>query len=117
MQDLDTIKAIVSSFPEVTEEPHFEKTSFRVRKKIFCTYDDKDRIAVIKLSSVDQHVFSSAPGNAIYAVPNKWGNQGWTCIVLQKVKKALLRDALTTAYCEVAPKKLAFIVRPPHKNP
>jgi hypothetical protein len=38
-------------------------------------------------------------------VPNKWGKQGWTFIDLNSVDEALFVDALTTAYCEVAPKK------------
>jgi hypothetical protein len=41
----------------------------------------------------------------IYPVPNKWGLQGWTLIDLQKIKKPMLRDAVTTAYHEVTAKK------------
>jgi hypothetical protein len=40
-------------------------------------------------------------------VPNKWGKLGWTYIELQKVKKNVLKDALTRSYCLTAPKKLA----------
>ena len=46
------------------------------------------------------------------SVPNKWGKQGWTFVEMQKVKKELFIDALTTAYCEVAPKKLTDQIRP-----
>jgi hypothetical protein len=45
-------------------------------------------------------------------VDNKWGKQGWTIIEMQKIRKEIFVDALTTAYCEVAPKKLADQVRP-----
>lgn len=31
----------VLSFPETTEEPHFEKTAFRIRKKTFFRYFKK----------------------------------------------------------------------------
>jgi len=31
---------------------------------------------------------------------------------MKKVNKALFSDVITTAYCEVAPKKLAVRVRP-----
>lgn len=111
MISLNTLRKIALSFPEVTEEPHFEKTSFRVKKKIFATYDDKNKKACIKLSEIDQNVFSSAGKTTIYPVDNKWGKQGWTLIEMSKVNKALFIDALTTAYCEVAPKKLAEQVR------
>lgn len=112
MVTIDTLRKIALSFPEATEEPHFEKTSFRVKKKIFATYDDKLKRACIKLSEIDQDVFSSADKTIIYPVDNKWGKQGWTIIELEKVHEDLFKDALTTAYCEVAPKKLAEQLHP-----
>ena len=112
MVSIDTFRKLAFSFPETTEKPHFEKTSFRVKKKIFATYDEKHKRACLKLSEIDQDVFSSSDKTIIYAVPNKWGKQGWTFVELQKVKKELFIDALTTAYCEVAPKKLADQIRP-----
>lgn len=111
MISIDQIRAIALSLPETTEEPHFEKTSFRIKKKIYATFDQKTNRVVLKLSQVDQDVFSSAPGRAIYPLPNKWGKQGWTQVEMSKVNRALFTDALTTAYCEVAPKKLAAQVR------
>jgi predicted DNA-binding protein (MmcQ/YjbR family) len=100
-----TFRALALSFPEATEEPHFEKTSYRVKKKIFATYDAATHRACIKLSAIDQDVFSTAAKGSIFPVPNKWGKQGWTFIELNSVDEALFVDALTTAYCEVAPKK------------
>jgi predicted DNA-binding protein (MmcQ/YjbR family) len=112
MVTIETFRKLAFSFPEATEEPHFEKTSFRVKKKIFATYDDKLKRACIKLSEIDQDVFSSADKSIIYALDNKWGKQGWTLIEMEKVHKDLFEDALITAYCEVAPKKLTEQVRP-----
>ncbi len=106
MVTIDTFRKIAVSFPEVSEEPHFDKISFRVKTKIFATYDDQNKMACIKLSEIDQSVFSSGE-NGISAVENKWGKQGWTLIDLKCVNKSLFIDALTTAYREVAPKKLA----------
>lgn len=111
MVSIDTFRKLALSFPEVTEEPHFEKTSFRVKKKIFATYDVTKKRACIKLSEIDQDVFSSSDNTIIFPVDNKWGLQGWTLIEMNKVRIALFTDALTTAYCEVAPKKLADQIR------
>ena len=111
MVSIDTFRKLALSFPEVTEEPHFEKTSFRVKKKIFATYDDIKKRACIKLSEIDQDVFSSADKTIIFPVDNKWGKQGWTLIEMSKVRKELFIDALTTAYCEIAPKKLSDQIR------
>ena len=108
----DILRKLALSLPETTEEPHFEKTSFRVKKKIFATYDEKENKACLKLSEMDQDIFSISDSEAIYAVPNKWGKQGWTIIEVDKVKIELLEAALITAYREVAPKKLADLVPP-----
>lgn len=112
MVSIDTFRKLALSFPDVTEEPHFEKTSFRVKKKIFATFDEIKKRACIKLSEIDQNVFSSIDKTIIFPVDNKWGKQGWTLIEMRKVKKDIFIDALTTAYCEVAPKKLADQIRP-----
>jgi predicted DNA-binding protein (MmcQ/YjbR family) len=101
------LRKLVLSFPETTEELHFEKTSFRVKKKIFATYDNKNNRTCIKLSEIDQDVFSSADKSITFPLDNKW----WTLIKMNKVHKDLFIDALTTAYCEVAPKKPADQIR------
>mgnify|MGYP001220149742 CR=1 FL=1 len=111
MVSIDTYREIALSFPETTEEPHFEKISFRVKKKIFATYDDKNKSASVKLSEIDQDVFTKVDRTIIYPVDNKWGKQGWTIIELKKVRKDFFADVLMAAYCEVAPKKLADQVR------
>lgn len=111
MVSIDTFRKLALSFPEATEEPHFEKTSFRVKKRIFATYDDKLKRASVKLSEADQSVFSLIDKTIIYPVGNKWGKQGWTLIEMKRVQKDLFTDALTTAYCEVAPANLAELVR------
>lgn len=112
MVNIETFRKLALSFPEATEEPHFEKTSFRVKKKIFATYDNIKKRACIKLSEIDQDVFSSPDKTIIFPVNNKWGKQGWTLIEMSKVHNKVFKDALATAYCEVAPKKLADQVRP-----
>ena len=93
--------------PEAVQLPHFEKTSFRVRKKIFATLDTAHQKVVVKLSEVDQSVFSDYDRSVIYPVPGAWGKQGWTVIELKKVRKTMFRDALQTAYSTVAPKVLS----------
>jgi hypothetical protein len=112
MVTIDTFRNIALAFEGVTEAPHFEKTSFRVNKKIFATYDAIHNRACIKLSPIDQDVFAAFDKTIIYPVANKWGVQGWTIVELKKIKKAMCLDALTTAYCTVAPKKMADKYKP-----
>jgi predicted DNA-binding protein (MmcQ/YjbR family) len=107
MVDITTFREIALSFDEAMEEPHFEKTSFRIKKKIFATLDLDNNKAVLKLSEIDQSVFSAFDNSIIYPVSGTWGKQGWTVVELKKVRKDMLLDALTRAYCNVAPKKLS----------
>jgi predicted DNA-binding protein (MmcQ/YjbR family) len=112
MIDLKTVRKLALAFEEAVEQPHFENQSFRIKKKIFATLNAKTNKACLKLSPIDQSVFSEIDSSVIYPVPNKWGKQGWTLIELKKVRKDVFKDALTTAYCHVAPKKLAEKYQP-----
>ena len=91
-------RTLALSLPGSTEMPHFEKASFRTKKKIFATLSEENNQAVLKLSLVDQSVFCAFDKTIIYPVNNKWGKQGWTVVELKKVRKSMLKDALTTAY-------------------
>ncbi|MBW8198482.1 MmcQ/YjbR family DNA-binding protein [Flagellimonas abyssi] len=105
MATFGTLEKIILDFPEITVEPHFEKISFRVKNKIFATYDEKNNRVTVKLSECEQDKFSSLDSQ-IYPVDNKWGKQGWTFIDLSEVNQDLLTKILIVAYCEVAPRKL-----------
>jgi len=103
-----TFRELALAFDEAEELPHFEKASFRVKKKIFATLNEKQQRATLKLSENDQSIFSLyGDKTAVFPVPNKWGKQGWTQFLLDKVDEEFFSDALTAAYCEVAPKNLA----------
>ncbi|WP_316771556.1 MmcQ/YjbR family DNA-binding protein [Pedobacter frigiditerrae] len=101
MVTLELFRRLALSFTEVNEQPHFEKISFRVDKRIFATYDAKKNQACLKLNEIDQSVFSSFDISNISPVANKWGKQGWTLFNLDKIREDLFTDALTTAYHNV----------------
>jgi predicted DNA-binding protein (MmcQ/YjbR family) len=107
MISLASVRKLALALEGVDEKPHFEKISFRVKNKIFATVDIKANIVVLKLSEIDQSVFSDYGNSIIYPVPGAWGRQGWTMVEMKKVRKDLFKDALITAYCNVAPAKLS----------
>jgi len=104
MVDVNTFRQLALSFAGAEEQPHFEKTSFRVKKKIFATHAAGSSIICVKLSAVDQSVFCAFDKTIIYPVDNKWGKQGWTIVDLKKIRKEMLMDILTTSYKEVVKK-------------
>ena len=105
MVSLQTARAIALTFEGAVEQPHFEKPSFRIKKKIFMTLDEPKNIACIKLPEIEQDIFCTIDANMIYPVPNKWGKQGWTLINLKLIKKELFQEALTASYGYVLNKK------------
>jgi len=110
MATFGTLEKIALAFPEVTVEPHFGKISFRIKKKIFATYDERSHRVTVKLSEIGQDGFSSS-SSSIYQVGNKWGKQGWTLVELSEISEELLAEVLRAAYCKVAPKKLSELVQ------
>jgi hypothetical protein len=106
MVKVEAFRTLALSFPEVVELPHFHLISFRINKKIFTTLSEKDQRAMVQLSLIDQSVFCAFDPSIIYPVPGAWGKKGATYFELTKIKKAMLKDALSLAYCRVAPKAL-----------
>ncbi|SER16746.1 MmcQ/YjbR family DNA-binding protein [Pedobacter rhizosphaerae] len=102
-----TFKNLALAFEEVTEQPHFEKTSFRVKKKIIATLDEKTLKASFKLTEIDQSVFCTFKPKQIYPATGAWGRQGWTIFELADLPTEIIQDALTLSYRNVAPKNLA----------
>ena len=108
----NAFRKIALAFPEAVEEPHFEKTSFRVRKKIFATLAPEKGEAVLKFTPLDQSIFCESGGPGVNPVPGRWGEQGWTAVELSGVEAAFVKDLLARAYCTVAPARLAAMVDP-----
>ncbi|WP_333819287.1 MmcQ/YjbR family DNA-binding protein [Ohtaekwangia sp.] len=106
MIDLKEARKLALSLPESSEEDHWGRPSFRVKKKIFLTLWPAEKRAVVKLSTVDQSVFCDYNAAVFYPVPGAWGKQGWTNIELQKVRKDMFKDALNLSWQSVAPKSL-----------
>jgi hypothetical protein len=106
MVSVNTFRKMVTSFKEVEELPHFDKTSFRVRKKIFSTLEVKRKRACLKFTDMQQADFIAYNSDIVYPVPGKWGKMGWTYFELSKVPSSIVKDALRISYLDIAPKSL-----------
>lgn len=111
MISLDKVRKLALALPGTNEEPHFEKISYRVNKKIFATVDQENKKIVLKFDLNDQDFFSLASKGSVYPIENKWGQQGWTCVEMKSTDLALFEDMLVVSYCNVAPKRLVEAVR------
>ena len=109
---LADVRRLALALPEATESPHFDRTSFRVRDKMFAMYSNNHhgdgRIAVVvKAVKEFQEVLVSADPKRFY-VPPYVGHKGWVGVRLDvAVDWAELADILRDAYLMIAPPKLA----------
>jgi hypothetical protein len=82
---------------------------FRVRGgKIFATlaYPDK-KWGMVKLTPEQQQEFVAAEPDIFQPVKGGWGRGGATNVRLQSASVKALKPAVTAAWCNAAPKKLA----------
>ncbi|MFZ4798785.1 MAG: MmcQ/YjbR family DNA-binding protein [Bacteroidia bacterium] len=100
-------KKLVLSFPESIETPHRDMFCYKIKGKIFVTHNKKENRCCVRLSQEEQPLFCMIDAKLIYAVPNKWGNYGWTLVNLKAIDMEMLMEVLTAAYSTVAPPKLA----------
>jgi hypothetical protein len=101
MIDSKFIRNLALSFPDTSESPHFDKASFRYKKKIFATLAEKKQHLVLKLSPADQSVYIDYDDTIFSPATGAWGKQGWTIIDMKKVRKDMAKDAMKLAYVRV----------------
>jgi hypothetical protein len=105
MVTLETAREIAMSMPEAEEFDHFGRPAFRIKKKkVFATLWPVENRMMVKLSPIDQSVFTAFDPAIFYPVPNKWGLNGATFVELSKVRLDMLQDAITTAWETVSVK-------------
>lgn len=106
MLNAATFRQLALALPETDEAPHHKIISFRVKKKVFATLNAHAGRGTVRLSPENRPVFAAISRGAIYPVPNKWGNFGWTHVDLATVEMEICKDALQMAWWETAPPKL-----------
>lgn len=94
----EEVKVIALSFEETDEKPHFHRTAFTVKGKIFATVLVKDGTLNLMFDTQTQFIFCPPNSDVIFPVPNKWGLKGATTINLNKATKKLVNKALQAAY-------------------
>ena len=101
-------RKLALSFPEAIESAHMHHPDFRVRGKIFATleYPNKDW-AVVKLTLREQKRFIQRDPDVFQPVKGAWGRRGNTNVYLPAAKIDIVRRALTAAWSNTAPKRLA----------
>ncbi len=106
---LTRFRRFALSLPEVTEQDHWGRPSFRVNKRIFATLWPDDGKAMIKLTPDQQDELVEAHPAVMSPVPGGWGLQGATFVRLTgkgAAKVSLLKSSLLIAWKNAASKSL-----------
>lgn len=107
---LTRFRALALALPEVSEQDHWGRPSFRVNKRIFATLWPDAGKAMLKLTPDQQDDLVDGRPQTLFPVPGTWGLQGATFIQLRgkgAASPALLRTLLEAAWRNAAPKSLA----------
>jgi hypothetical protein len=94
--------------PEAIESAHMHHPDFRVGGRIFATlgYPNKDS-GTVKLSKDEQKEFVCSNPDVFKPAKGAWGRQGSTTIYLPLARDHIVREALTAAWSNIAPKRLS----------
>jgi hypothetical protein len=104
----DEFRRLALALPEAVENAHLGTPDFRVRGKIFATLGaGAEARCVVKFTLEQQEMFMRVDPLVFVPVKGGWGRKGWTHLLLASALAPIVSDALTLAWRNVAPKKLA----------
>lgn len=99
------VRRIALSLPETTEAPHHDMTSFRVAGKIFATVPPQGDRVHIFVTEEDTKAYCAEFPDVVEEL--WWGKRLSGCrVTLKNITQTLLRELLTEAWRNRAPKKL-----------
>lgn len=93
----EVFRALALDLEGVTEQPHFERLAFRVRR-IFATLAPDGLSANLSLAPEDQAFRCEVEPDVFRPLPNRWGARGWTIVDLGRAEPDVLRSALQAAW-------------------
>ncbi|MGA6981548.1 MAG: MmcQ/YjbR family DNA-binding protein [Candidatus Sulfotelmatobacter sp.] len=101
-------RRIALRLPEAVESEHMDHPDFRVCGKIFATLRHPAKgWGMVKLTPEQQHYLSKAEPEVFVPVKGAWGRHGATSVNLKTAKKPSMLKALSSAWRNTAPKRLA----------
>ncbi len=100
----EDLRRIALSLEGTTEADHFDRRAFKARR-IFVTLAADGRTANFAFTPDEQEFKCMLLPDAFAPVPNKWGDQGWTTVILAKIKSDDLHAAVEMAYAHALPAK------------
>ena len=103
---LEQVRAFALSLPEANEEPHFDRTSFRVKGKIFLTArPSEDQVNVFVQEEARVEALDTHPE---FVSELLWGKKpGGLRVELAGLPAAIMEELVQSAWVSKAPKKIS----------
>jgi hypothetical protein len=95
------------ALPEATEEPHFERTSFRVRGKIFATAEPDGSYMNVFVDDEQREIMVRVDAQAYETLT--WGKIVYLRVHLKNAKARDVETLLRSAWERKAPKRLVAL--------
>ena len=113
-------RRLALSLPEADEAAHMGHPDFRIGGKIFATLGYPDRSwGTVGLTPEQQEFFVGAAPEMFVSVKGGWGKRGATSVRLRAARTGPVREALTAAWRNRAPKRLTretYLRSPSHNK-
>ena len=101
----EQVRAQALSLPQVTEEPHFDHSSFRVRGKIFITAPPDKKHVHLFVGEEDRELTLTLHPD--FAEKLMWGTRAAGLrVALAKAKPSVVSQLVHKAWANKAPKRL-----------
>jgi hypothetical protein len=100
-------RSLALGFPEAVDAEHMGHPDFRVRGKIVAALGPNEDWGMVKLTADQQALFIRSAPNAFRPASGAWGRRGSTIVRLADADEPTVRQALTAAWRNTAPKRLA----------
>jgi hypothetical protein len=112
--NIDAVRRFALSLPEVTEEPHFQFSSFRVKGKIFVTVPPEGGLLHVFVDEAEREIMTAAQPMAFEKL--WWGKKVVGLRVkLARAKARDVEELVHSAWQKKAPKRLAQAYAAAHR--
>jgi len=108
--NVEAVRRLALALPEATEEPHFERTSFRVKGKIFATVAPDGSSMNVFVDDEQREIMVRVDPKAYETL--MWGESGYLHVHLTKAKARDVETLLRSAWERKAPKQLVAQSQP-----
>ena len=97
-------RKLALAFPGAVEASHMNHPDFRIGGKIFATLGPSEIWGMLKLTPEQQQSFIKKAPSVFEPCRGAWGEQGATTVRLASAEKAVVQEALDTAWQNVSAK-------------